>query len=310
MSIAVAVVGSANLDLVAVAERAPEAGETVLGTDFVTVPGGKGANQAAAAAAVAPTALVGCVGPDAAGEALRAHLESRGVSTEFVETVDVHTGHALITVSADGENRIVVIPGANHALRAGSVASALGELAPRVVAAQLETGMASVVAAASWARTNGATFVLNPSPIQAVPAELLANTDVLIVNAGEARALVAGADVLSEADLEPLTHAELAIALLELVPTVVVTAGSDGAYVATRPASLAGVGAEAAASVPEAPTHVPAERVAAVDTTGAGDTFAGVLAASLALGVPLLDAARAATAESGRIVALPRDARG
>jgi len=287
----VAVVGSTNLDLVAHTARAPEAGETVLGTDFTTAEGGKGANQAAAAAAFAPTAFVGCVGEDDAGRRLIARLDAAGVRTDRVRRSDLPSGHALITVSDDGENRIVVVPGANQDVTAEHVSASLDALQPALVMCQLEIPLEAVTAAARWARANGALFLLNPSPVRELPGDLIALIDVLLVNVGEARALLAQADPATAGQDAPLA---LADALREDARTVVVTAGGGGA-VFSEPGGSA--------------VHVPAEPVQAVDTTGAGDAFAGALAGLLARGTDVETCVREASAAAARVVALPRDLR-
>jgi ribokinase len=254
-------VGSLNHDITIAAERRPAAGETVLGRSLATASGGKGANQAVAAArAGARVAMVGCVGADAPGEGLLEGLRAAGVDTAWVRVLDDEpSGTALIVVDDGGENAIVVVPGANARLAADDVEAALaGDAAAGapVVLAQLEVPEAAVDAAARGA----GRFVLNASPVRALPRDVLAAADPLIVNAGEAAALT-GAD---EADPDALGAAALALG----VRSVVITRGADGATWATRDTRIAR----------------PAPRVAVVDTTGAGDVFAGTLAAHLARG--------------------------
>lgn len=291
----VAVVGSANLDLVAHTERAPEAGETVLGTRFEVIEGGKGANQAIAAAAHAPTAFVGCVGDDDAGRRLREHLTASGVRVDHVATGAQPSGHALITVAGDGENRIVVVPGANRELTVAHVVDVLTALRPAAVLCQLEIPLDAVTAAARWARAHGAVFLLNPSPMRDLPLELLDLVDVLLVNTGEARAMLAQREAAGTSTPNGNeTPVALVSALRSHGQTVVVTAGADGVAYAT-PGT--------------APTHVPAKPVRVVDTTGAGDTFAGALAALLAQGADLAAAVREANAAAARVVAMPRERR-
>ncbi|WP_149202881.1 ribokinase [Actinotalea subterranea] len=280
MSGEVVVVGSANVDLVVPVERHPGAGETVLGGDLVRSPGGKGANQAVAAARAggAGTTFLGAVGRDDAAALLLASLDGAGVRTDLVARVGAATGTALISVTPDGENAIVVAPGANaRATLDAAGARAVGQA--DVVLAQLEIPLPTVVAAAR-ARRPGARFVLNAAPSRTLPAELWSQVDLLVVNEHEAR------DV---AETEG-TPAELATALLERVPAVVVTLGSHGCLVAERG---------------QPRVEVPALRVTAVDTTGAGDTFCGVLAASLARGESLVDAVRLASAAGALAVTTP-----
>jgi ribokinase len=257
----VIVVGSLNHDITIAAERRPAAGETVLGRSLATAPGGKGANQAVAAArAGARVAMVGCVGADAPGEGLLEGLRAAGVDTAWVRVLDDEaSGTALIVVDDGGENAIVVVPGANGRLAAEDVEAALGGAAGAggpVVLAQLEVPEAAVVAAARGARR----FVLNASPVRELPRDVLAAADPLIVNAGEAAALT-GAD---ETDADALATAALALGVRSLV----ITRGADGATWAT----------------PDTRIARPAPRVPVVDTTGAGDVFAGTLAAHLARG--------------------------
>jgi ribokinase len=267
----VVVVGSLNHDVTVLADRRPDGGETVLGHSVATASGGKGANQAVAAArAGARVAMVGCVGADAAGEALLAGLRAAGVETAGVRMLDdTSSGTALIVVDAAGENSIVVVPGANARLSAADVERALGAQSP-VVLAQLEVPEEAVAAAARAA----GRFVLNASPVRPLPAALLEAADPLIVNAGEAAAIT-GAD-----DADPATLAAAALALG--VRSIVVTLGARGARWTT----------------PEWSIERPAPAVGVVDTTGAGDVFAGTLAARLARGADP-QAALAAAVDAG-----------
>ncbi|WP_448061785.1 ribokinase [Cellulomonas hominis] len=283
----VAVVGSANLDVVVQGPHRPTAGETVLGTALTETPGGKGANQALASARVGPTAFVGQVGSDAAGDLLRTALAGAGVDVTHVRAAGVPSGRAYVTVTPDGENSIVVLPLANATLDADRTVEALDAIGPAVVLTQLEIPPGAVEAAADWCVRNAARFVLNPSPVGPVAERVLAAADPLIVNRGEALAILGpgGADAADTADL--------ATRLLGRARSVVVTAGPDGAVVATDGAS----------------TQVPGARVTVVDTTGAGDSFAGTLAAHLAAGCALDEAARLANAEAARIIQLDRAGR-
>jgi ribokinase len=275
----VVVVGSANLDLVGSTPRLPAPGETVIGTSFSEFAGGKGLNQAIAASrAGARTALVACVGNDGAATHLLDVAGRDGVDTSHVAHVaDIPTGRALIMVDDEGENSIVVVPGANAATTAS-------ELPPgRVVLAQLEVPVDAVIAAFATARAAGTTTVLNPAPAAALPPELVALTDILVPNEHEA------AHVGDIADL----HAAG-------VQTVVVTLGSRGAAVSTlRTGSVES-------------WALPAFSVDAIDTTGAGDAFCGCLSAGLAAGVELDEALRRAVAAgalattvSGAVPSLP-----
>ena len=268
---AVAVVGSLNLDLVIRVAELPGPGETVTGGDLFRNPGGKGANQAVAAARLGRrVAMVGRVGDDEAGRVLLGSLEADAVDTSQVKVLDgVPSGTAFITVSEDGENQIVVSPGANARLTAGDVAAAKAALGGAAVTLlQLEVPLAAVAAAA---RTAGGTVVLNPAPVRDLPAELLADVDVLVPNRVELAQLAEGAVPESVAE---------AVRLAGRLPAraVVVTLGADGCLVVED--------GDAA--------HVPAVPIRAVDSTAAGDAFCGGLADALAGGASLQEAARRA----------------
>jgi ribokinase len=263
----VCVVGSANLDLVASTPRRPAAGETVHGTAFAEHPGGKGLNQAVAAArAGAAVAFVGAVGRDAAGDTLRAVLAAEHIDTSGLARGDRPSGRAVIVVDAEGENSIVVVAGAN----AEVVVDALP--AARVLLVQLEIPLAVVTSAVVRAKATGATTVVNAAPAAALAPDLLAAVDVVVANDAEAERL-GGVDALLGAG----------------VRTAIVTRGAAGVVVAQ----------------PGARWHQPAFRVRAVDTTGAGDAFCGVLAAGLAAGRDLHAAVRAAAAAGALAAAVP-----
>ena len=269
----VVVVGSVNADLVVGVDRHPGVGETVLGTDVATYPGGKGANQAVAAARLgANVGFVGRVGSDEAGAFLRDTLKAAAIDLGQLLTTEGPSGMALIAVGPDGDNSIIVSPGANGRLTAADVTAARPALArATVVSLQLEVPMPAVMAAARIAAECGARVVLNPSPPAPLPAGLLALCDPLILNEHEA------AFLLGES---PRLSGPRAAALLALgCRSVIVTLGAAGAHVA---------GAGFAADVPS-----PAVR--AVDTTGAGDAFSGALAWRLARGDGLVEATRYAT---------------
>ncbi|MGW7575114.1 ribokinase [Streptomyces sp. NPDC054765] len=283
----VLVVGSANADLTVRVARRPGAGETVTGTDLVESAGGKGANQAAAAARIGGrTALLARVGGDAYGALLLSAQRDAGtdVSPVIVDEA-ARTGTAMIIVDPDGDNSIVVSPGANAALTPQDVAAAKDTIAAAsVVSLQLEIPMESVRAAATAAEQAGTRVVLNPSPAPeaaALAPELLAVADPLVVNEHEARQL---------SGLTDGTPAQWAQALRDRgARSVVVTLGGDGALV---------LDASGAA-------QVPGVRVKAVDTTGAGDAFTGALATRLARGDTLPEAARFAVRVGAAAVTKP-----
>ncbi|MCL3996445.1 ribokinase [Streptomyces lavenduligriseus] len=264
------VVGSANADLVIGVERRPAAGETVLGGDLAVHPGGKGANQAVAAARLeARTALLARVGDDGHGRLLLDSLRAAGVDTVGVLVGGAPTGVALITVDPSGDNSIVVSPGANGRLRPEDVRTATSLFhASRVVSAQLEIPLETVVEVVRNLAP-GSRFVLNPSPPRELPTEVLAACDPLIVNEHEARVILGDARVGDD----PADWARL---LLAKGPrSVVVTLGARGALVCDGSGTAL----------------VPSVKVDAVDTTGAGDAFTAALAWRLGAGAGLAEAA-------------------
>ncbi|WP_367045808.1 ribokinase [Streptomyces sp. Je 1-332] len=270
------VVGSANADLVIGVERRPAPGETVLGSDLVTHPGGKGANQSVAAARLgARTALLARVGDDAHGRLLLDSQRAAGADTVGVLVGGAPTGVALITVDPSGDNSIVVSPGANARLTPEDIRAAGSLLAAsRVVSTQLEIPIESVT---EVVRTLPAAtrFVLNPSPPAPLRPEVLAACDPLVVNEHEARYVLG--DDAAVAD----SPEDWARALLALGPrSVVITLGARGALTADGDGS---------------PVTVPSPKVEAVDTTGAGDAFTAALAWRLGLGEDLPTAAAYAT---------------
>jgi ribokinase len=257
----IAVVGSINLDLVVAVDRHPAPGETVVGGDCRQFPGGKGANQAVAAARLgAKVAMVGRVGADAQGAWLREGLWTEGVEVEHVrEDRQAPTGVAMIAVDARGENTIVVSPGANARVDARDVAAAREVVrTAEVVLVQHEVPQEAVAAAIATAR---GTVVLNPAPARGIAAPV----DVLVPNRGELETLAGGRG-------DPVTLARSIAA----ARAVVVTLGVEGAVV------VEGDRAE----------RVRAPHVEAVDTTGAGDAFCGALAEAMAGGAAVVEAAR------------------
>ena len=279
----VVVVGSANMDLVARVVRLPHPGETVSAHDYFEACGGKGANQAIAASrAGARTAFIGAVGSDAAGDTLRAAFVHDAVDVSLLATVREPTGRALIGVSDDAENLIIVVPGANHALSVDHIDAAAALLAnAKVVLVQLEVRLAVVQRAVELAG-HDTIVVLNPAPASELPDDVLRHVDVITPNEHEV-ALLGGAAAL----------------VARGVANVVVTQGARGALLVTR----------------DSETRIEPFAVTPVDTTGAGDAFCGVLSARLAVAGGLAELALAlraaavggalATQTAGAVPSLP-----
>lgn len=271
-------VGSANADVVVRVERRPGPGETVLGSDTVLAAGGKGANAAVAAALQeARVALLGAVGDDQHGELLRGSMSGAGVRLDLVRTTDRPTGAAYITVTPDGENTIVVSPGANSAVDVEQVEAAKDVIAgAKVLLASLEVPLPAIERAVALANEAGTRAVLNLSPVAKLSRQTLAELDPLVVNEHEAQWLMDG-----ETDLTKL---------LDLGPrSAVVTLGSRGALVIEEHGT----------------TEVESPKVTAVDTTGAGDAFVGALITQLAAGDDLAAAARRAVRVAAMSVTRP-----
>lgn len=280
----VVVVGSANVDLVVPVEALPRPGQTVLGGDHLRAPGGKGANQAVAAARLGRTvAMVGRVGDDDLGAQLLAELASAGVDTTHLDVVPaVPTGIALIVVDTAGENTIAVSPGANARLTPDDVEAAAGFLdAAAVTLVQFEVPVETVAAAVAAA---GGIVVCNPAPAAQLPLTFLDRVDVLVPNRGELATLAGVAEPQSIGDVVT------AVRRLRGGAATVVTLGRDGALLIDG----------------DIVERVPAVPVEAVDTTGAGDAFCGGLADALARGVGLLEATRWAV----RVAAMATTRRG
>ena len=270
MSGGVVVLGSVNVDLVLRCSTLPQPGQTVHGQDFQTLPGGKGANQAVAAARLgAAVAFIGCVGDDDFGHKARAVLAAEGVDTTHLHAVaGANTGVAMILLNGAGQNSIALAAGANAALSIAHVdaAATLIEKAALFVC-QLESPLPVVRHAIAIAHAAGVPVLLNPAPAQALPADVLAQVDVLVPNESEAAALAAWPEDT------PFDATVAAERLRARGPhTVIVTLGADGVHVAANDLSQR----VAALAVP-----------AVVDTTGAGDTFIGAYAAARCEGVDL-----------------------
>ncbi len=272
----VVVVGSANLDLVTVTRTLPLPGETLLALSYAEGPGGKGSNQAVACARMgARVSFVGRRGTDAAGDLLTAELSREGIDVEHFRTADGPTGRALVMVDEAAENSIIVVQGTNALVDGDAVAEAAPLIRDAaVVVCQLEVPVETVLATA---RLAAGTFILNPAPAQVLPADLLAAVDVLVVNETEYETVLGSALPEDLADIASLAGRP------GLPRTVIATLGSRGAAVCE----------DGVVTLVQPPV------VTVVDTTGAGDTFVGALAAELAAGLDLTTAARhAVTAAS------------
>lgn len=271
-------VGSANVDLTIRAGRLPAPGETIIGGVFSRHAGGKGANQAVAAATYGGTTrLVAATGDDPLADEVLDALRAAGVETGGVARLaDSATGVALIVVDARGENQIAVASGANSALSGSLVSQALGSVEPApgsVCLIGFEIGDEAVIGAAVWAHAAGVLVIVNPAPARPLPAGLLAMAPILTPNRAEAMALTGSSD---PAEAARMLHARSGAA-------VVVTLAGDGALVVDEAGE----------------THLPALAIAPLDATGAGDVFNGILATELATGSDLRTAAaRAAVGAS------------
>jgi ribokinase len=270
----VIVVGSANIDLTVRTTHLPTPGETVTGGSYSRQNGGKGANQAVAAATYgASTRLIAAVGDDPLAEGVIDGLRAAGVATGGIARLSgTATGVALIVVDARGENQIAVTSGANDGLSASLVTAALAAIEPAASSVCLvgfEIGDPAIVAAAAWAVGRGVRLIVNPAPARPLPASLDGMAPILTPNRGEATALTGLAEPGAAGDaLRRRTGAP-----------VVITLGTDGALVVDEAGSA----------------HIPAPSVTPVDTTGAGDAFNGILAAELAAGTTLRSAVHRAT---------------
>jgi len=271
----IVVAGSANMDLVGIAPRLPLPGETVLGDDFVMMAGGKGANQAIAAARAGGDAVfLGAIGSDAFGVTLNARLNAAGVDTTHLRTSYGASGVAVIMVDRAGENSILVSPGANHTFIGLTTAEQQVIAGGDVLICQQEIPVETVIAACRAARAGGTRSVLNAAPARELPPELLADVDLLVVNETEAQSITGR----PEPDMA---------ALLALVPRVVLTLGGAGSRYADRDGR---------------DEHVPAFPVEPTDTTAAGDAFTGALAVAWGEGRDLVDAVRWANAAGAACV--------
>lgn len=273
---AIVVVGSVNVDLLAQVRRHPRPGETLHGTGGQMLPGGKGANQAVAAARLgARVAMVGAVGTDVQAEAALSALREAGVDLSHVAEIEGPTGLAIVTVAKDGENSIVVIAGANDAMDPGRVRAAAEVIsAARIVVCQGEIPRDGIEALPALVTGR---FLHNPAPVMELDPAVLRASDPLVVNQHEAGLVLAqlAPDEDAPEDPEQILRALLATG----IPSAVLTLGADGSLVADQ----GGV------------RRIPPAPVEAVDTTGSGDAFIGALALGLARGDDLATAARLAS---------------
>lgn len=276
------IVGSLNMDLVVTTPRHPEIGETITASDFHTFPGGKGANQAVAVARLGRNAkMIGKLGGDPFGDQLHASITNAGVDTTFVwRDPQAPTGVALITVSAQGDNTILIVPGANGRVTAEDVRAAEQAFeGASILLLQLELPQPAIEQAIRLAKTHGLAIVLNPAPARDLPGHVLAQVDYLIPNRSEL-ALISGLDSLD---------ASINMILGLGVQHLVVTLGEDGAILAT----------------PHHQTHIPAFRIDPVDTTAAGDAFVAAFAVSLSDGAALQEAVLRGNAAGGLAATRP-----
>lgn len=282
MSGKVLVVGSLNMDLVVKTARHPKIGETILGGRFATFPGGKGANQAVAAARLGATVkMIGRVGKDAFGDELLNNAKKDGIDTSQVKFDDQEaTGIALITVDEEGRNTIVVASGANFGLTSQDVHEASDSFnAADILVTQLENPMESIEASINLAAKNGMRVVLNPAPAQQLDGNLLSKIDFLIPNEHEVLQVVGATDLESAIDQ-----------LFELgVKNLIITMGEKGVMAITSTNRL----------------HVPAYHVKAIDTVAAGDAFVGAFSAGLAEGMSTETAIRFGNAAAAISVTRP-----
>lgn len=280
----VIVFGSLNMDLSIACGRMPHAGETISGSGFITNAGGKGANQAVAAARLgAETCMIGAVGADAFGNDLHRCLEAANVDTAELATIEETPTGVAVIIRTDGDNRIVLDPGANHVLRIADVETALERVAQPgdIFITQLECDVETTFAALAAAHERGLYTIFNPAPACEIPPETWRSVDLLCLNETECAAI---------SGMLPVNEDTAAAAFKRLaalgVGRAIITRGEDGSNVYDA----------------ELSAHIPSLDVEAVDTTAAGDTYIGALAAALVAEKTLLDAASWASAAAALAV--------
>lgn len=274
----IGVIGSINMDLTAGVKHFPRPGETILGDWFKTSPGGKGANQAVAAARLGgDVAMLGMVGDDFYGQEYRKVFKENHIDTQGVAAKDgISTGIAVIEVDASGENHIIVVSGANSQVDVPFMEAYLSTLQQYdIILLQLEIPLETVQYAAVQLKAMGKTIVLDPAPARELPEELLRSVDIIMPNETEL-GIITGMEIKEEKDFEMAAR----LLLQKGVGTVIAKAGANGAYLMDQRSLL----------------HVPGFSVNAVDTTAAGDTFGGGFAVGLASGLELLECIRFANA--------------
>ncbi len=284
------VIGSLNMDLVLNVAHHPEPGDTVLGGDLQTFPGGKGANQAVAAARAGGdtggnVAMLGFVGTDSYGSTLLESLAKAGVDAKAIQQISGPSGVALIAIDGAGENTIIVSPGANGKLTPDPISEDLFDGAALVLM-QLEIPLETVREVAAQAQTRGVAVMFNAAPVQDLPADLLSNLTYLVLNEGEA-AFLSGQGVTDEASAREAAKKLRS----DGVNAVVITLGAQGVVW----------------SAAESEGHLPAHDVEVIDTTASGDAFCGALAVRLAADYSLEDALRFANA-AGALAATKKGA--
>jgi ribokinase len=290
----ICVVGSLNMDLVAVAEHFPKPGETIIGKEFGTYPGGKGANQAVAAGRLyASVRMVGKVGNDAFGEQQIRNLKQNGVGTRGVRVEkEISSGIALIEVDNGGENNIVVIPGANGKVNPEYIDNQFVSLLDSdIFLFQLEIPLETVFYAIRKLKERGKSIILDPAPAVALPEDIYPYIDFITPNETEISILTG-----TKPENEGLLHRAAEVLLAKGVKTIILKMGKNGAYIINNEQSV----------------HVPGFRVKAIDTTAAGDTFNAAFAVSLAQGLALQEsvifanaAAALSTTAKGAQAAMP-----